>query len=379
MSYCLTAEQEALKKEVRKLAREKIAPRAAEIDRTGEYPWDIVEIMSRAGFMGLAVPEEYGGGGADLLTCCVVGEEIAKVCGSSSLIFTVQKLSSYPIILGGSPEVKAKYLPDVASGKKLACFGLTERDAGSDAGATQTRARREGGKYIIEGEKCFITSGGVSEINSIFAMTDKKKGVRGISAFLVEKGFPGFSTGKIEDKMGMRGAQVSELVMQDCEVPAGNLLGKEGDGFKIAMQTLDNSRPMVGAQAVGLAQGAMDFAVDWAKQRNQFGRPIAELQGLAFMLAEMAVEIESARQLVYRAAVAGDNHEPNLSVFSAMAKMKASDVAMRVTTDAVQILGGYGYMRELPVERMMRDAKVTQIYEGTNQVQRVVISRALLR
>lgn len=379
MSYCLTAEQEALKKEVRKLAREKIAPRAAEIDRTGEYPWDIVEIMSRAGFMGLAVPEEYGGGGADLLTCCVVGEEIAKVCGSSSLIFTVQKLSSYPIILGGSPEVKAKYLPDVASGKKLACFGLTERDAGSDAGATQTRARREGGKYILEGEKCFITSGGVSEINSIFAMTDKKKGVRGISAFLVEKGFPGFSTGKIEDKMGMRGAQVCELVMQDCEVPAGNLLGKEGDGFKIAMQTLDNSRPMVGAQAVGLAQGAMDFAVDWAKQRNQFGRPIAELQGLAFMLAEMAVEIESARQLVYRAAVAGDNHEPNLSVFSAMAKMKASDVAMRVTTDAVQILGGYGYMRELPVERMMRDAKVTQIYEGTNQVQRVVISRALLR
>jgi len=379
MPYCLAPEQEALKKEIGKLAQEKIAPRAAEIDRTGEYPWDVVEVMSRAGLMGLAIPEEYGGGGADLLTCCVVGEEIAKVCGSSSLIFTVQKLSSYPLILGGTPEVKAKYLPDIASGKKLACFGLTERDAGSDAGATQTRARRDGDKYILEGEKCFITSGGVSEVNSIFAMTDKEKGVRGISAFLVEKGFPGFSIGKVEDKMGMRGAQVSELVMQDCEVPAGNLLGQEGDGFKIAMQTLDNSRPMVGAQAVGLAQGALDFAVDWAKQRRQFGRPIAELQGLAFMLAEMAVEIESARQLVYRAAVAGDNHEPDSSVFSAMAKMKASDVAMRVTTDAVQILGGYGYMRELPVERMMRDAKVTQIYEGTNQVQRVVISRALLR
>jgi len=304
MPYCLAPEQEALKKEIGKLAQEKIAPRAAEIDRTGEYPWDVVEVMSRAGLMGLAIPEEYGGGGADLLTCCVVGEEIAKVCGSSSLIFTVQKLSSYPLILGGTPEVKAKYLPDIASGKKLARFGLTERDAGSDAGATQTRARRDGDKYILEGEKCFITSGGVSEVNSIFAMTDKEKGVRGISAFLVEKGFPGFSIGKVEDKMGMRGAQVSELVMQDCEVPAGNLLGQEGDGFKIAMQTLDNSRPMVGAQAVGLAQGALDFAVDWAKQRRQFGRPIAELQGLAFMLAEMAVEIESARQLVYRAAVA---------------------------------------------------------------------------
>jgi len=379
MGYSLTQQQDAYRAEVRKLAEDKVAPRAAAIDRDGTYPWDMLELLASQGLMGLAIPEEYGGSGADLLTCCVVGEELARVCGTTSLIFVVQKLAAYPIVIAGSEETKKKYLPDVAAGKNLAAFCLTERDSGSDAGATKTTATLAGDHYSINGAKCFITNGGLAKVHSLFAMTDTAKAYKGISAFCVESDVPGLSVGKIEDKMGLRGAQVSELVFENVRVPVENRLGEEGSGFVTAMKTLDNSRPLVGAQALGLAQGALDYAIYWAKERKAFGKPIGTLQGLGFMLAEMAVEVESARQLVYRAAAMGDRKENGLSLFSAMSKMKASDVAMRVTTDAVQILGGYGYMKDHPVERMMRDAKVTQIYEGTNQVQRLVISRALLR
>jgi alkylation response protein AidB-like acyl-CoA dehydrogenase len=378
MTFSLTPEQEALRGEIRRLAEEKIAPRAAEIDRSGEYPWDIQKLLAEQGLLGYAIPEEYGGSGADLLSCCIVGEELARVCANSSLIFVVQKLAAYPIVIAGSEETKRKYLPPVASGEKLAAFCLTEREAGSDAGATKTLARREGDYYIINGQKCFITNGGLAEVHSVFCMTVPEKGYKGISAFVVEKG-PGLSVGKIEDKMGMRGSQTSELIFEDCRVPAENRLGEEGTGFITAMKTLDNSRPLVGAQALGIAQGALELAIAWAKERKQFGKPIGMLQGIAFLLADMATEVEAARLLVYKAAAMADRGDPNLTIYSAMSKMKASDVAMRVTTDTVQVMGGYGYMRDHPAERMMRDAKVTQIYEGTNQVQRVVISRALLR
>jgi alkylation response protein AidB-like acyl-CoA dehydrogenase len=379
MSFKLTPEQEGLRKEIRRMAEERIAPRAAEIDRSGEYPWDIQRLLAEQGLLGYAIPEEYGGSGADLLSCCIVGEELARVCANSSLIFVVQKLAAYPIVIAGSEETKRKYLPPVATGEKLAAFCLTEREAGSDAGATRTTARREGNRYVLSGQKCFITNGGLAEVHSVFAMTDPDKGYKGISAFAVERDIPGFSIGKIEDKMGMRGSQTSEIIFDNCPVPVEHRLGEEGTGFITAMKTLDNSRPMVGAQALGIAQGALESAISWSRERKQFGKPIGILQGVGFMLADMAVEVESARLLIYRAASMADEKDPGLSIFSAMSKMKASDVAMRVTTDAVQVMGGYGYMRDHPVERMMRDAKVTQIYEGTNQVQRVVISRVLLR
>ncbi len=378
MAFDLTAEQEALRKEIRKLAEEKVAPRAAEIDRSGEYPWDIQKLLASQGLLGYAIPEEYGGSGADLLSCCVVGEELARVCATTSLIFVVQKLAVYPIVIAGSHETKSRYLPAAARGEQLAAFCLTERESGSDAGATKTTARRDGDAYVISCEKCFITNGGLAKVHSVFCMTDPEKGYRGISAFCVGEA-EGLSAGKIEDKMGLRGAQVSELVFDDCRVPAENRLGEEGSGFVTAMKTLDNSRPLVGAQALGIAQGALECAVDWARERQAFGKPIGTLQGVGFMLADMASEVESARLLVYKAAALADARDPDLSIYSAMSKMKASDVAMRVTTDAVQVMGGYGYMRDHPVERMMRDAKVTQIYEGTNQVQRLVISRALLK
>lgn len=379
MGFELTPEQEALRKEIRKLAEDKVAPRAAEIDRTGEYPWDIQKLLAEQGLLGYAVPEEYGGSGADLLSCCIIGEELARVCANTSLIFVVQKLAVYPIIIAGSEEIKKKYLPPTASGEKLAAFCLTERESGSDAGATRTTARLEGDHYIINGQKCFITNGGLASIHSLFAMTEPEKKYRGISAFVVERDFPGYSVGKIEDKMGMNGAQVAELIFENCPVPADNRLGEEGTGFITAMKTLDNSRPLVGAQALGIAQGALEYATTWAREREAFGKPIGTLQGVGFMLADMATEVEAARLLIYKAAAMADAKDPDLSLFSAMSKMKASDVAMRVTTDAVQIMGGYGFMKDHPVERMMRDAKVTQIYEGTNQIQRVVISRALLR
>jgi alkylation response protein AidB-like acyl-CoA dehydrogenase len=379
MAYALTPQQEALRREIRSMAEERVAPRAAEIDRSGEYPWDIQKLLADQGLLGYAIPEEYGGSDADLLSCCIVGEELARVCATTSLIFVVQKLAVYPIVIAGSGETKQKYLPATATGEKLAAFCLTERESGSDAGATKTTARRKGDDYIISGEKCFITNGGLAKVHSVFAMTDPDKGYRGISAFCVEGDIPGFSVGKIEDKMGLRGAQVAEIVFDECVVPEENRLSEEGTGFVTAMKTLDNSRPLVGAQALGIAQGSLELAIDWAKERKAFGKPIGALQGVAFMLADMVVEVESARLLVYKAASLADAKDPDLSRFSAMSKMKASDVAMRVTTDAVQVMGGYGYMRDHPAERMMRDAKVTQIYEGTNQVQRLVISRSMLR
>ena len=378
MGFYLTPQQEALRREIRKLAEEKVAPRAAEIDRSGEYPWDIQKLLAAQGLLGYAIPEEYGGSAADLLSCCIVGEELARVCATTSLIFVVQKLAVYPIVIAGSHETRKKYLPAAASGEQLAAFCLTERESGSDAGATKTVARRDGDDYIISGQKCFITNGGLAKVHSLFCMTDPDKGYKGISAFAMGDS-PGLTTGKIEDKMGLCGAQVAELFFEDCRVPAADRLGEVGTGFTTAMKTLDNSRPLVGAQALGIAQGALECAVEWARERQAFGKPIATLQGVGFMLADMATEVEAARLLVYKAAAMADEKDPGLSIFSAMSKMKASDTAMSVTTDAVQVMGGYGYMKDHPVERMMRDAKVTQIYEGTNQVQRLVISRAMLK
>ena len=378
MAYELSQEQKALRSQVRQMTEEKIAPRAAEIDQTGEYPWDMQKLLAENELLGLAIPEEYGGSGAPLLSNCIVAEELARACATTSLIFVVQKLAAYPIVLAGSEESKQKYLPPVARGDVLAAFCLTERGAGSDAAATKTTAVETDDGYLLNGEKCFITNGSIADTFSTFAMTDSDRGVRGISAFVVEKGFDGFSAGPVEDKMGLRGAQVSELKFEDCLVPKENMLGERGSGFITAMKTLDNSRPLVGAQAVGIAQGALDVAVGWAREREQFGSPIGKLQGIQFMLADMKTKVEAARQLVYRSATLCDNEAPDLSIFSAMSKLYASDMAMSVTADAVQVLGGYGYMKDQPLERMMRDAKVTQIYEGTNQVQRVVIARRLL-
>lgn len=378
MTYTIPEELEDLRGQIRELALSKVAPRAAEIDREGKYPWDIQKLLAKNELLGYAIPEEYGGSGASLLACCIVAEELARICATTSLIFVVQKLAAYPIVLAGSEETKKKYLPPLAKGEWLASFCLTEREAGSDAGATKTTAREVERGYVLNGEKCFITNGGLAQVYSTFAVTDPEMGVKGISAFVVEKSFEGFSVGAIEDKMGIRGAQVSEIRFEECFVPKENILGSRGEGFTIAMKTLDNSRPLVAAQALGIAQGALDVAVEWARERKQFGSPIGKLQGMQFMLADMKTQVEAARQLVYRSAVLCDMNHPEMSMFSAMAKLYASDTAMRVTTDAVQVLGGYGYMKNQPLERMMRDAKVTQIYEGTNQVQRVVIARRLL-
>jgi len=382
--YKLTEEQELLKQTVRRLAETRVAPRAAEIDESDEYPWDLKELFADQGLMGAGVPEEYGGTGAGLLSVCLITEEIARVSGSAALIVAAQELGLMPILVGASEEQKKKYLPDLASGDKISAFALTEPDAGSDAGSMKTTARREGDKYIINGTKCFITNGGVADIYTVFAKTSPEAGIRGISCFIVEKDTPGFIIGKKEHKMGIRGSQTTQLIFEDCAVPAENLMGKEGSGFKYAMMTLDRTRPVVGAQGLGIAQGAFDYALNYAKERVQFGKPIITFQGLQWMLADMRIRIESARQLLYKAASLIEEAESGgvsmneVSLFSAMSKTCASDTAMYVTTEALQILGGYGYMKEYPMERMMRDAKITQIYEGTNQVQRVVISRCLM-
>jgi alkylation response protein AidB-like acyl-CoA dehydrogenase len=378
MPYDLTDEQKMFQESIRDFAKSVVEPRAMEIDEKGEFPWDMVEELKKNGFMGLPFAEEYGGEGADLLTLCVAIEELAKVCVNTSLIIGCQELGSTPIKLVGSDEQKNKYLPPLASGEKLCGFGLTEPEAGSDAASMKSRAVKKGDKYILNGTKCFITNGGVGEIFSVFAMTDPEKGVRGISAFIVEKEFPGFSVGKHEEKMGIRGSSTTELLFEDCEIPAENLLWEEGKGFNLAMMTLDRTRSSIGAQGLGVAAGALEYAINYMKERVQFGRPIAALQGLQFMVADLAMQVEAARQLVYRAACAVEAQLPGFSAISAMAKCFATDTAMKVTTDCVQLMGGYGYMKDYPMERMMRDAKITQIYEGTNQVQRVVIARALL-
>jgi len=375
----LGEDEQALIEAIREIALERVAPRAAEIDHTGEFPWDMKELLAQQDILGMPFPSEYGGIGASELAIVMAIEELSRHCATTGLLLAVQQLGSTPVLLVGNEQQKRKYLPSLASGAWMAAFGLTEAGSGSDAAAMRTVAVREGDRYILNGSKRFITNGGLAQVNSIFALTDPKIGTRGISAFIVEKDFPGFSVGRIEDKMGIKGSQTAELIFTDCEVPAENLLGREGDGFKIAMMTLDRTRPGIGAQALGIAQGALDLAVSYSKQRVQFGKPIADNQGIQFMLADMATKVEASRLLVYNVAEMIDRGERDFSKYSAMAKMFASDAAMDVTNDAIQVLGGYGYMKEYPAERMMRDAKITQIYEGTNQIQRLVIARDLLK
>ncbi len=374
-----TPEVEMLRETVRKIANDMIAPRAAEIDSTGEFPWDIKELLQRQGIFGALFPESLGGCGLGHIAVCLVVEEIARVCASSSLIPQVQALGATPLLLAGTAAQKEKYCPSLAIGEKLCAFGLTEPGAGSDAAAMTTTAQLQGDTYLLNGLKHFISNATVADLFTVFAMTDRSKGIKGISAFVVEKDFPGFHIGRIEKKMGIRGSPTAEIVFENCRVPKENLLGKEGEGFKIAMMTLDRSRPVIAAQAVGIAQAGLDFATRYAKERVQFGGPLAQLQGIQFMLADMATQVEAARLLAYHAAALADENSPQLTYYAAAAKLFASDAAMRVTTDAVQIAGGYGYMIDFPAERYMRDAKITQIYEGTNQIQRVVIARQLLK
>jgi len=376
----ISEEEQALIEAIHEIALERVAPRAAEIDHTGQFPWDMKALLAQQDIYAMCFPVEYGGIGASELAIIMAIEELSRYCATTGLLLAVQQLGATPILLVGNEEQKSKYLPPLASGEWLAAYALTEAGSGSDAGAMQTRAVRKGDKYILNGSKRFITNGGLAQVNSVFAITDLSRGPsHGISGFIVEKDFPGFSVGRIEDKMGIKGSQTAELIFTDCEVPVENLLGREGDGFKLAMTTLDRTRIGIGAQALGIAQGALDLAVSYAKQRIQFGKPIAENQGIQFMLADMATKVEASRLLVYNAAEMVDRGDQNFGKYSAMAKMYASDRAMEVTNDAIQILGGYGYMKEYPAERMMRDAKITQIYEGTNQIQRLVIARELLK
>ena len=377
--HLLNEDQRLFVDQMRKMVSEKVAPRAEEIDKKGEFPWDLKEVFQDMGLLGLSVPEAYGGCSQGHLYLCLAVEEIARACASSSLIVQVQALGWEPILIGGSEEQKKKYGPSVASGAGITAFGLTESGAGSDAAAMNTKAEKKGDKYIINGSKCFISNGPIADIVSLFAMTDSSKGVKGLSAFIVEKDYPGFSVAKWESKMGIKGSPTGELVFENMEVPAENLIGDEGKGFIYAMQTLDTSRPVIAAQAVGIAQGALDLATQYSKERVQFGRPISKFQGLSWMLADMAAQIEAARALTYQAADMIDVNDPRRTYMSACCKMFASDVAMKVATEALQVAGGYGYMTEFPFERMMRDAKITQIYEGTNQIQKLVISRELLK
>ncbi len=377
----LTAEQREIRELVRSLARQRIAPRAAEIDKSAEFPWDIVELFREKGIFSTLADEAYGGVGASALTTFVSVEEISKVCGTSGLILAVQELGALAFKLAGSEEQKQRFLPKLASGEWLSAYALTEPGAGSDAAAMLTEARRDSGTYVLDGSKRFITNAGVAGVYIVFAKTDPTAGHEGISAFAVEADAPGLEIGRIEPKMGIKGSTTGEVFLNGCRVAAGNRIGEEGDGFRLAMRILDRSRPGIAAQALGLAQGATDYAVEYAATRETMGEPIARHQLVAAMLAEMETRCEAARGLLYRCGQMIDDgvEGPELTKLSAMTKLFCTDTAMAVTTDAVQVLGGYGYMQEYPVERMMRDAKVTQIYEGTNQIQRLVIARELLR
>jgi len=379
IDYLLTEEQEMIRDVCRQITDEKIRPIAAELDRTEEFPWEVMKVMGQSDMFGLYIDEKYGGMGGGIFDLCIATEEFSKGCGGISISYSASALGTYPIMLFGSDEQKEKYLPVLAKGEKLAAFGLTEPAAGSDASAMQTTAEKKGNHYILNGTKHFITGGGEAEIYTIIAMTDKSKGARGASLFVVEKGTPGFTFGKKEDKMGIRASSTRELIFDNCKIPKENLLGKEGMGFIAAMKTFDKSRPGIGAQAVGIAQGALDHALKYARERKQFGKSISSFQGIQWMLADMATEVEAARALVYASAREIDAGRKDVGKDSAMAKMYASDVAMKITTDAVQIFGGYGYMKEYPVEKYMRDAKITQIYEGTNQIQRNIIGLALIK
>jgi butyryl-CoA dehydrogenase len=379
LDYFLTPEQKMIQDLARKVAEEKMLPVRAELDEKEEFPWEIVKISAEAGLMGVSMPEEYEGFGGGILEYCLVAEELSRVCLGIATSVVASGLGAMPILLFGNPEQKKKYLPDIAKGRKLGAFGLTEADAGSDAGAIRTTAARTAEGYVLNGTKQWITNGGEAEIYSIIAMTDRSKGPRGASALIVEKGTPGFNFGKKEKKMGIRASATRELVFQDCFIPKENLIGKEGMGFIVTMRTFDRTRPGVGAQGVGLAQGALDEAVRYAREREQFEKKIISFQAIQHLLADMATLVEAARALVYSIARYIDQAEnpKEISKVSGMAKVFASDVAMKVTTDAVQILGGYGYMRDYPVEKMMRDAKILQIYEGTNQIQRNIIGLEL--
>ena len=377
MSF-LNEEQEDLIKVIADFAKKEIAPNAAHYDETEEYPWENLHKMAELGLLGMIVPEELGGAGTDFVTYVAAIEEISKACAATGGIMAIHTSTGImPILMNGTPEQIKKYVPDLATGKKIGAFALTEPNAGSDAAGVQTTAVLDGDEYVLNGTKCFISNGGEASTYTIFASTDKSKGTRGISAFIVEKGTPGFTFGKREHKMGIHASATCELIFQDCRVPKENLLGVEGKGFSSAMGVLDGARIGIGSQAVGIAQAAYEAALEYSKVRVQFGKPIAKQQVIGFMLADMAIQIEAARQLVRHAAELKDAGKP-FSKEAAMAKTFASDTAVKVALDAVQILGGYGYTREYPVERYLRDAKITQIYEGTNQIQRLVISRAIL-
>ncbi len=378
MTFQLTEVQRVFQDTMRSFCEERIAPNAAETDRTATYPWKSFEACRELELPALGIPAEYGGAGADTVTQAIMAEELARVCASTSVTMLISKLGMIPVMNWGSDELKRRYLPRVASGEAQASYCLSEADAGSDVAAMTARAVRDGDGYVLTGTKYWITNAGISELYTVFAKTNPSAGHRGISCFVVEADW-GVKVAKHEDKLGIRGSPTGEVVLDEVRVPAENLVGEEGSGFHIAMHTLDRSRPTIGAQAVGIAQGAIDHAAGYMRERRAFGVPIAELQGLRFMLADMAIRTEAARTLVYRAcSLVDDDPLGELSVVGAMAKCFASDTAMAVTTDAVQLLGGYGYTKDFPVERFMRDAKITQIYEGTNQIQRVVIAKKIL-
>ena len=381
MDIRLNDEQTMIRDTVRDIARDRIAPRAADIDRTGEFPWDVVDLFRKHDLFALPFPPEYGGLSGSALTLNVAIEEVAKVCATSALILAVQALGGYPLMIAGSDEQKARLLPDLATGAKLGAYALTEPGAGSDPAGMQTRAERHGDEYVITGSKIWITAGGIADTITVFAKTDRNERAKGVSAFVLEDAqhLKGFAANTIHGKLGIRGSNTAELQFDEVVVPAANRLGEEGEGFRIAMKVLDRSRPGVAAQALGIAQGALDYAVGYAKERKQFGKAIAEFQGIQFMVADMEAQTAAARAMVYWASQLIDDKSPEVGHFAAIAKLLAADTAMKVTTDAVQILGGYGYVNEYPVERMMRDAKITQIYEGTSQIQRVVIARDLLK
>ena len=379
MDYFLTEDQKEIKKIARRIAEERVVPVRAELDEKEEFPWEIMKACAETGLFGVSIPEVYGGLGGGSFENCIVVEELSRACLGVSVSYAASLLGSYPILLGGSEELKKKFLPDVAKGKRLAAFGLTEANAGSDAAGIRTEARKVGDDYVLNGTKQWITNGGEAEIYSVIAMTDRGKGGRGATAFVLEKGMEGFSFGKKEKKLGIRASATRELVFQDCKVPKENVIGREGMGFILAMRTFDRTRPGIGAQGVGVAQGALEAAVAYAKEREQFDKKIISFQAVQHMLADMAIQIEAARALVYAVARFIDSNPRDFSKASAISKVFPSDTAMKVTVDALQIFGGYGYMREYPIEKMMRDAKILQIYEGTNQIQRNVIALELIK
>jgi alkylation response protein AidB-like acyl-CoA dehydrogenase len=378
--YRLPEEHEAIREAVRAVCTDKVAPHAAEVDETSSFPQASYDALRAADFHAPHIPERYGGAGADALATCIVIEEVARACASTSLIPAVNKLGTMPLLLAASEDLKSRYLPPVAAGEALFSYGLSEREAGSDTASMQTRAVADGDDWILNGQKSWITNAGESAYYTVMAVTDPDapRG-RGVTAFVVEESDPGFSVGTLERKLGIKGSPTRELYFEQCRIPGDRIVGARGDGLKIALRTLDHTRVTIGAQAVGIAAGALAAATAYVKERKQFGQPVADFQGVQFMLADMAMKLEAARQLVYRAAAASEREESSLSFLGAAAKCYASDAAMEITTDAVQLFGGYGYTRDYPVERMMRDAKITQIYEGTNQIQRLVMARQLLR